>query len=92
VKRKKLDGYLVRPLNAIFNVESVDGKSMVTVRSIWFSNFQGDKNLQNKTLESLTSSKNGTIFLNDKKNLRSITVIDKNLDKLFETAFSGIGF
>lgn len=92
VKRKKLEGFLVRPLNAIFNVENVDGKNLVTVRSIWFSNFPGDKNQQNKSLESLVSNKNGTIFMNDKKNLRSITVIEKNLNQLFQTAFSGFGF
>jgi len=92
VKRKKLEGFLVRPLNAIFNIEASGGKNLVTVRSIWFSNLPGDKSMANKNLESLVSSKSGTIFLNDKKNLRSITVIDKNLDELFQTAISGFGF
>jgi len=92
VKRKKLEGFLVRPLNAIFNIETSGGKNLITVRSIWFSNFPEDKSKVNKSLESLVSSKNGTIFLNDKKNLRSITVIDKNLEELFQTAISNVGF
>lgn len=92
VKRKKLDGFLVRPLNATFNIELTGGKNQVTVRNIWFSNLPGEKSNGNKNLESLVSSKNGTIFLNDKKNLRSITVIDKNLDDLFNLATAGTGF
>ena len=91
VKRKKLEGFLIRPLNAIFNIEAISGSYQVTVRSMWFSNLPGDKNLANKSLESLVSSKNGAIFLNDKKNLRSITVIDKNFDELFKEAIS-VGF
>ena len=92
VKRKKLAPFLVRPLNATFNIETVDGKNKVTVRSIWFKNLQGENNLAHQSIEALVTSKNGTVFLGKKKILKSITVIEKNLDELFSTAIGTIGF
>jgi len=93
VKRKKMASFLTRPLNAIFNIESVEGKNRVTVESIWFKSMPGDKSMANKGIETLVASPNGTVFLKDKKNLISITVIEKNLDELFKAATgAGIGF
>lgn len=93
VKRKKLAAFLVLPLNATFNIETVEGKNRVTVSSIWFKNLPGDKSLVHRNLEALVTSGGGTVFLNKKKNLKSITVIEKNLDELFSAATSaGMGF
>lgn len=93
VKRKKLESFLTRPMNATFNIESVEGKNRVTVRSIWFRNISGDKSLAHHNIEALVTSQNGTVFLKDKKNLKSITVIEKNLDELFQAAtVTGMGF
>jgi hypothetical protein len=93
VKRKKLAPFLTRPLNATFNIESAEGKNRVTVGSIWFKNLPGDNNLAHNNLEILITSKNGTVFLKKKKNLKSITVIERNLDELFKTATNtAIGF
>lgn len=93
VKRKKLEAFLIRPMNATFNIESVEGKNRVTVRSIWFKNLSGDKSLALHNIETLVTSKNATVFLKDKKNLKSIAVIEKNLDELFKAAtVTGMGF
>jgi len=93
VKRKKLAPFLTRPLNATFNIESAEGKNRVTVGSIWFKNLPGDKSLAHHNIETLITSKNGTVFLKKKKNLKSIAVIEKNLDELFKTATAqGMGF
>lgn len=93
VKRKKLESFLARPMNATFNIESVEGKNRVTVRSIWFRNLSGDKSLAHHNIETLVASQNGTVFLKDKKNLKSIAVIEKNLDELFQAAtVTGMGF
>jgi hypothetical protein len=93
VKRKKLDVFLTRPFNATFNIENVGGKNRVTVGSIWFKNLSGDKSLAHHNIEVLVTSKNGTVFLKDKKTLKSITVIEKNLDELFQAAtVTGMGF
>jgi len=86
VKRKKLAAFLTRPLNATFNIESAEGKSRVTVGSIWFKNLPGDNSLAHHNLEILITSKNGSVFLKKKKYLKSITVIEKNLDELFKAA------
>ena len=93
VKRKKLASFLTRPLNATFNIESVEGRNNVTVGSIWFKNIPGDKGLAHLNIETLVTSSNATVFLKKKKNLKSITVIEKNLDELFKAAtVSGMGF
>jgi hypothetical protein len=93
VKRKKLESFLTRPMNATFNIESVEGRNRVTVGSIWFRNFSGDKSLAHHNIETLVTSKNTTIFLKDNKNLKSIAVIEKNLDELFQAAtVTGMGF
>jgi len=93
VKRKKLASFLTRPLNATFNIETVEGRSRVTVSNIWFKNLAGDKNMGHNNLEVLVTSKNATVFLKKKKNLKSLTVIEKNLDELFTAATSvGMGF
>jgi len=86
VKRKKLAPFLTRPLNATFNIENVEGRNRVTVGSIWFKNFSGDKSLAHHNIETLVTSSNATVFLKKKKNLKSITVIEKNLDELFKAA------
>ena len=86
VKRKKLSPFLTRPLNATFNIESAEGKNRVTVGSIWFKNLPGDKSLAHHNIETLITSKNGTVFLKKKRNLKSIAVIEKNLDELFKAA------
>jgi len=93
VKRKKLAPFLTRPLNAIFSIENVGGKNSVTVGSIWFKNLPGDKSLAHKNVETLIASPTATTFLKKKKNLKSITVIEKNLDELFQAAtVTGMGF
>lgn len=93
VKRKKLAPFLTRPLNATFNIENIDGRNSVTVGSIWFKNLPVDKSLAHHNIETLVTSQNGTVFLKDKKNLKSITVIEKNLDELFKAATAvGMGF
>ena len=92
-KRKKLSPFLALPLNATFNIETVGGKNNVTVSNIWFKNLPGGKTLGHQNLEILTTSKNATVFLNKKKNLKSIAVIEKNLDELFSAATAaGTGF
>jgi len=93
VKRKKLAAFLVLPLNATFSIETVEGKIKVTVSNIWFENLPGNKSLGHRNLESLVTSGHNTVFMNNKKNLQSITVIEKNLDELFSSATSaGMGF
>lgn len=93
VKRKKLAAFLALAMNATFNIESVEGKNRVTVTNIWFKNLPGDKNPGNHNIESQVTSNNATIFLKKKKNLKSITVIEKNLDELFSVATAtGMGF
>ena len=93
IKRKKLASFLTRPLNAMFSVESVGGKNSVTVGSIWFKNIPGDKGLAHLNIEALVASSNSSVFLKKKKNLKSITVIEKNLDELFKAAtVTGMGF
>lgn len=94
VKRKKLAPYLIRPLNATFKIEPVDGKNRVTVGSIWFNKLPGDKSFgENLNMEVLSTSKNATVFLKDKKSLKSIAVIEKNLEELFSAAtMPGNGF
>ncbi len=93
VKRKKLAAFLIYPLNATFNIEKVEGQNKVTVSNIWFKNLPGDKNQGHRNLESMITSKNATIFLKKGKNLKSITVIEKNLEELFTTATkSSTGF
>lgn len=93
VKRKKLAPFLIRPLNAIFNIENVNGKNKVTVSNIWFKNLPEDNSLGHHNLEVMVTGKNGAIFLKKKKILKSITVIDKNLEELFNSAIaSGNGF
>jgi hypothetical protein len=93
VKRKKLASFLTRPLNATFNIESIEGRNSVTVSSIWFKNIPGDKGLAHLNIETLVTSSNATVFLKKKKNLKSITVIEKNLDELFKAATAnGMGF
>jgi hypothetical protein len=92
-KRKKLASFLTRPLNATFNIESIEGKNSVTVGSIWFKNVPGDKGLAHLNIEKLVASPNATVFLKNKKDLKSITVIEKNLDELFKSATAtGMGF
>jgi hypothetical protein len=92
-KRKKLSPFLVLPLNATFNIETVQGKNKVTVSNIWFKNLPGGKTLGHQNLEILTTSKNATAFLKKKKNLKSIAVIEKNFDELFSAATAaGMGF
>lgn len=86
VKRKKLAPFLTRPLNATFNIENIEGRSRVTVGSIWFKNLPDDKSLAHHNIETLVTSKNATVFLKKKKNLKSIAVIEKNLDELFKAA------
>jgi hypothetical protein len=93
VKRNKLAPFLTRPLNATFNIENIEGRNSVTVGSIWFKNLPGDKSLAHHNIETLVTSKNATVFLKKKKNLKSIAVIEKNLDELFKTATNtAIGF
>ncbi len=93
VKRKKLATFLTRPLNATFNIENTDGKNVVTIGGIWFKNLPGDKSLGHHNIEALVTSKNATVFLKKKKILKSLTVIDKNLDELFKSATSAqMGF
>ena len=93
VNRKKLISFLTHPLNAVFNIEVVDGRSRVTVSHIWFKNLPGEKSRENHNLEGLVTSKNATVFNKDKKNLKSITVIEKNLNELFTAVTgSGVGF
>lgn len=93
VKRKKLASFLTRPLNATFNIENSDGKNSVTVGSIWFKNLPGDKSLGHHNIEALVTSKNASVFLKKKKILKSLTVIEKNLDELFKSATSAqMGF
>lgn len=93
VKRKKLASFLTRPLNATFNIESIEGRNTVTVTSIWFKNLPGDKSIDHHNIESLVTSSNATVFLKKKKNLKSIAVIEKNLDELFRVVTSaGNGF
>ena len=93
IKRKKLASFLTRPLNAIFSIESVGDKNRVTVGSIWFKNLSGDKSLEHGNIETLITSPTATTFLKKKKNLESITVIEKNLDELFQaTTTTAIGF
>jgi len=93
VKRKKLAAFLTMPLNATFNVESVGGKNSVTIGSIWFKNRPGGKSLEHSAIETLITSPTATTFLKKKKNLKSITVIEKNLDELFQAAtLTGTGF
>lgn len=93
IKLKKLAAFLPRPLNATFKIETVEGRNEVTVSNIWFSKLPGDKNLANSNLESMVTSNNATVFLKRKKNLKSITVIEKNLDELFsEATAAGMGF
>jgi len=93
VKRKKLASFLTRPLNAVFSIESVGGRNRVTVGSIWFNNLPGDKSLAHKNIEALITSPKATTFLKKKKYLKSIAVIEKNLDELFQAAtVTGMGF
>lgn len=93
VKRKKLASFLPRPLNATFNIEIVDGKNRVTVSNIWFKSIPGDKSLGHHNLEAMITGKNASTFLKKKKILKSITVIEKNLDELFTSAtVAGAGF
>ncbi|MDP2337710.1 MAG: hypothetical protein Q8N05_14955 [Bacteroidota bacterium] len=93
VKRKKLAAFLVLPLNATFNIETVAGRNKITVSNIWFKNLPGDKSLGNRNIEAMVTSGSGTVFLKKKKNLKSITVIEKNLDELFSAATGGgMGF
>lgn len=93
VKRKKLASFLTRPLNATFNIETVEGKNRVTVSNIWFKSIPGDKSLGSHNLEAMVTSNNATIFLKSKKNLNSITVLERNLDELFSSATAaGSGF
>jgi hypothetical protein len=91
VKRKKLAPFLTRPLNATFNIESSEGVNRVTVGSIWFNKLPGEKSLAHHNIEALVTSKNTTSFITKKKMLKSITVIEKNLDELFKAA-TGTGF
>jgi len=86
VKRKILAPFLTRPLNATFTVESVEGRNRVIVGSIWFKSLPGEKSMEHHNIEKLVTSKNGTVFLNNKKIQKSISIIDKNLDELFKTA------
>lgn len=88
-KRKKLAPFLVRPLNATFNIESVDGKSKVTVSNIWFKSMPGETGSGHRNIEAMITSKNATVFLKKKKMLKSIAIIDKNLEELFNSAISG---
>lgn len=93
VKRKKLASFLTQPLNATFNIESSEGKNSVTVGSIWFKNLPGDKSLSHHNIEALVTSKSATVFLTNKKILKSLTVIEKNLNELFKSATSApMGF
>ncbi len=88
VKRKKLASFLTRPLNATFNIESVEGRNRVTVSSMWFKNLPGDQSLAHHNLEAMVTSKNATVFWKKKKNLKSVAVIEKNLEELFSSAMS----
>ncbi|HEX7583740.1 MAG TPA: hypothetical protein VF373_03550 [Prolixibacteraceae bacterium] len=93
VKRKRLAAFLALAMNATFYIESVEGKNRVTVSNIWFKNLPGDKNPGNHNIESQVTSNNASVFLKKKKNLKSITVIEKNLDELFSAATAtGMGF
>lgn len=86
VKRKKLAPFLVLPLNATFNIETVEGRNKITVSSMWFKNLPGGKSQGHHNIEAMVTSKNATVFLKKKKNLKSIAVIEKNLEELFTSA------
>lgn len=86
VKRKKLASFLTLPLNATFNVENVEGRNKVTVGSIWFKNLPGDKSREHYNIESFVTSKSGTAFIKKKKTLKSLAILEKNLDELFKAA------
>jgi len=89
VKRKKIAPFLVRPLNATFNIENIDGKNKVTISNIWFKNMPGETGSGHHNIEAMITSKNATMFLKKKKILKSIAVIDKNLEELLNSAISG---
>jgi hypothetical protein len=91
VKRKKLSSFLIRPMNATFSIETQSGKNVVTVGSIWFKNLSGDQTPAHNSIEGLVTNKGSMTFNKKKKNLKSITVIEKNLDELFSAA-TNIGF
>lgn len=90
IKRKKLCPFLAQPLNAIFNIENINGKNIVVVKSIWFKNLPGSANENHQNIEAFVTGKNATTFLKNKKILNSIAIVDKNLEELFKSAISGV--
>lgn len=79
-KFKKLEKFLRMPFNATFEITKQPHGYQLMVTNIWFNDSKAKRNL---TLEDIVLKKGGVIFSKEKKEVRSLSILNMNLDQVF---------
>ncbi|MDX9881144.1 MAG: hypothetical protein RBS73_03695 [Prolixibacteraceae bacterium] len=79
-KLRKLEPFLLMPFNATFEIEKQTHGYVLKVTNIWFNDSNEKRNL---TLEDIVLSKGGNVFSKEKKEVRSLSILNMNLNEVF---------
>lgn len=79
-KLKKLEEFLLLPFNATFVIEKQAHGYQLVVTNIWFNDSNAKRNL---TLEDIVAAKGGAVFSKEKQEVRSLSILNMNLDQVF---------
>ncbi len=79
-KTKKLEPFLFTPFNATFEIVKLTNGYQLKVTNIWFNDQKQKRNL---TLEDIVAAKNGNVFSKEKKEVRSLSILNMNLNEVF---------
>lgn len=79
-KMRKLEAFLFMPFNATFEIVKQTHGYQLKVTNIWFNDANKKRNL---TIEDIVAAKSGNVFSKEKKEVRSLSILNMNLDEVF---------
>ncbi|HBL74584.1 MAG: hypothetical protein A2W90_00310 [Bacteroidetes bacterium GWF2_42_66] len=79
-KLRKIESFLLMPFNATFEIEKQTHGYVLKVTNIWFNDSNEKRNL---TLEDIVLSKGGNVFSKEKQEIRSLSILNMNLNEVF---------